>query len=146
MKIEHRQNAEGTQTEYRRRQKKNICRWLTAYPRQIEHSLQLSSESFSKQIQHCNFSNKDHINYIQWYISSILLLSHIIIIYVKRIDQEQERPMRVHNDTTPVSALSITDCVDWGELILFLFLLRVAGSSAVGNLIKCLFAWGTLTM
>ena len=50
--------------------------------------------------------------------------------------------------SAPVSALSNTDGVDVDgeESALVLFLLKTVGSNATGNLIKCLFAWGTLTM
>ena len=42
----------------------------------------------------------------------------------------------------PVSALSNTEGVDREESVWVPFLLSVIGSIAIGNLIKCLFAWG----
>ena len=50
--------------------------------------------------------------------------------------------------SAPVSALSNTEGVDVDreESALVPFLLSAVGSNATGNLIKCLFAWGTLTM
>ena len=50
--------------------------------------------------------------------------------------------------SAPVSALSNTDGVDVDgeESMLVPFLLKAVGSNVSGNLIKCLFAWGILTM
>ena len=44
--------------------------------------------------------------------------------------------------SAPVSALSNTEGVDREESVCVPFLLSVIGSSVIGNLIKCLFAWG----
>ena len=94
----------GAASSHSEHRQKNICRWLTANPRQIEHSLQLSSESFNNKFNTVTSAIK-----IVFIIYNNTLVPYYY--YVERIDQEQEWPVWVH--ITPPKAKIITSHANW---------------------------------